>query len=295
MDAFALQTGNLLVGNPRGAAALEMCLRGPTLTALADAVVCLCGSELGAALDGRPMPAWKCLRVPAGGKISFPGGGRGVWGYLCAAGGIDVPPVLGSRSTCLKAGFGGLEGRPLRAGDVLPTGRSEHPAPVGRALKPSSIPALDGAATVRVVSGPEQRLFAAEDREAFDSSWYTVTPSSDRMGTRLRGRGLVPSEAAGLPSEGVAMGIIQVPPDGQPIVLMADRQTTGGYAVIATVISADLPVLAQLRPGSSVRFRRVGVEEAQESAARMEAFLREFAAACGVRDQEDRSPPLARI
>ncbi len=273
MDRFALEVGNLLVGNPRGAAAVETGLGGLRLRALEDRTVAVTGADLGA-----DVPRWKSLRLRKGEELRFRAAVRGAWAYAAVAGGIDAPVVLGSRSTCLRSGIG----RALRAGDVLRAGPPGPAAREGRALVEGEVPAYPDLVPVRAVLGPEEGRFLEESVAAFLAEPFEVTPQSNRMGYRLRGPALRHREGADLLSDATAPGLVQVPADGQPIVLMADRQTTGGYARIATVISADLPAVAQARPGGRVAFRAVTVEEAQELAARRERLLSTIAQGCGV-------------
>ena len=211
------------------------------------------------------LPGWQGVRVRAGQAIQPVIGPNAAWGYLSVSGGLDVPLVLGSASTYLRGGFGGLEGRPLRAGDRL-FSRTEgrFPAELAGARLASPGKFQSGQSIdVRVVPGPQEDLFGERGLHALLTGEFTLLPESDRMGYRLQGPP-IPRRAGDLLSEGMAPGSIQVPPSGQPIVMMADRPTTGGYPKIATVIRADLPRLAQLRPGSGVvRFRAVSVEEAQ--------------------------------
>lgn len=282
MDAYALQCGNALVGNPRNAAALEFAVRGPHVRVLRETVIAVCGADLNAMKNGRPLPRWKSVRVPAGSELSFGSPNAGVFAYLCVSGGIDVPALMESRSTYARAGIGGLEGRMLRAGDVLKAGTPGPFAREGRWVAPSDTPVYATTVEVRAVPGPQEELFPRESFEAFYTLPYARTAQSDRMGYRLSGETLHLRQEGGILSEAVAVGSVQVPPDGQPIVLMAERQTTGGYAKIATVISADIPRLAQLSAGGTVRFRYCTLEEAQEVAADRERFFIRLYAGCGV-------------
>jgi antagonist of KipI len=260
MDAFALRVANLLVGNAGNAAALEFTLTGPRLKFSGDALVALCGGEFG------NLPDWRLVRVRAGGEISLEKCRAGCRGYLAISGGFDVPPVLGGCGTDLRGGFGGHEGRALRAGDVLKVKRGRLEAHTLRPdaalhhfIAPEIRPPYSRSPTVRVVRGVE----AGEFSNYFFKQAFTIEPASDRMGLRLAGPPLARRAGGGeLVSSPVAPGTIQVPPDGQPIVLMADAQTLGGYPKIAHVISVDLPLLAQLRPGDTVGFMEVALEEA---------------------------------
>jgi antagonist of KipI len=260
MDVFALQVANLLVGNDGDAPALEFALTGPRLKFSDDAFIAICGGGFG------DLPDWRLVRVRAGGEISLEKRRDGCRGYLAVAGGLDVPRVLGGCGTDLRGGFGGHEGRALRAGDVLkvkPGVIEAHAmhrdAALHHFIAPEIRPAYSRSPTVRVVRGAEAGEFSGE----FFQHLFTVEVHSDRMGLRLTGPHLERRSSAGeLISSPVAPGTIQVPPDGQPIVLMADAQTLGGYPRIAHAISVDLPLLAQLCPGDTVRFQDISLAEA---------------------------------
>jgi antagonist of KipI len=273
MDRFALQVANLLVGNPRGEAALETGLGGLRLRCLEDWVVAVSGADLGAEL-----PRWKSVRVRRGEEIFFKSAVRGAWAYLTVAGGLAAETILGSRSTCLR----GLGGRPLAKGDVLRAGPPRPSTRDGRGLVASEIPDYPDSVVVRVVPGPQEEMFHEESLKEFRSAAFQVTPQSNRMGYRLSGPALRHRASADVLSEAVVTGSIQVPADGQPIVLMADRQTTGGYAKIATVISSDLPAMAQARVGARVSFRSVTVDEAQDVAVAIENTLSTLQTGCGL-------------
>jgi biotin-dependent carboxylase-like uncharacterized protein len=278
MDPFALRLLNRLVGNPDGAAALEATVAGPTLVVEAGPgagresgiLVALGGAECDARAEGVPVPPYRATFVPAGARLVVGPARRGARPLLAVAGGIDVPVVLGSRSTSLWGGFGGLEGRPLAAGDRLPVGPVPDAAATaardGLSLLEADRPALAPEATLRVVLGPQDDRFAAEALATFATEAYTLTTESNRMGARLAGPRLAHLRGADIVSDGTTAGSVQVPESGLPIVLLADRQTTGGYTKIATVVSADLPKLAQLLPGGVVRFRPVDLAAAHASA-----------------------------
>lgn len=267
MDAFALRVANALVGNPDGAAALELTLSGPELEFAVDALVALGGAEC----DG--LPSWKPLVVRAGQRLQVGPCGRGCRAYLAIAGGIDVPPVLGSRSTYLRAGFGGHEGRALKEGDVLRTGVPviQHAAAAGPSwrIDPRVLPAYSNAPQIRVIRGAQ----ADEFGEALFKLVFSMSPQSDRMGLRLTGPALTRAGSGDLLSSAVAPGTVQVPPDGHPVILMADAQTIGGYPQAAHVIAVDLPLVAQLRPGDSLQFVEVTLAEAQRLAQAREREL----------------------
>ncbi|MEA3321435.1 MAG: biotin-dependent carboxyltransferase family protein [Bacillota bacterium] len=262
MDTFALQIGNLLVGNEKGEAALEVTIMGPELKALEDVVVAICGGNLSPKVNGKQAPMWKSFKVKKGELIEFGRPVEGARAYICVKGGFDVPVVMGSKSTYLKAQIGGLQGRALEKDDVL-YGESSHQATIGRSIHPDEIPSYEKEMEIRVCLGPHLDVFHESSVETFLSSTYEVTPQSDRMGYRLKGPKIEHKNSADIISEAIPLGGIQVPADGSPILLMADRQTTGGYTRIATVISYDIPLLAQAQPGTSIRFREVSVEEAQ--------------------------------
>jgi len=257
MDDIALSWGNLLLGNDAGAAGLEFTLGPATLRFDADCCIAITGTDADATIDGRPLRPWWRQRVRAGQTLKLAAPRERMRSYLCISGGIAVPSALGSLSTDLKAGFGGLGGRALRDGDVLPLAVPERLPPRSIGIRPP-----DWDATVRVLPGPEHEDFSAAAREAFFTADWQLTPQSNRMGYRFAGPELKRERGGELASHGVLPGVIQVPPAGQPIVLMADAQTTGGYPKIAVVIRADLWKLGQLRLGGALRFVRCNIDEA---------------------------------
>ena len=266
MDGYALRAANGLVGNPWDAAGLEITIAGPTLRATRRCLIAVTGADLGLRVQGRRMPLWTALYVRRGWTISFEGRQSGCRAYLAIAGGIVVPPVMGSRATYLRGGFGGHRGRALRAGDVLPVGEPSCALldRAGRQLPEEARPPYSDTPTVEVILGPQDDHFAPEGIATFLSAEYAIDATSDRMGYRLSGPAIAHKTAADIISDGVVLGAVQVPADGQPIVMMADRPTTGGYAKIATVVGADIPLLAQCLPGRSrVRFRATTVKAAQ--------------------------------
>jgi len=263
MDSFALRVGNLLVGNDEGEAGLEITLVGPELKVLEDTVIAVTGGDLDPTLDGKSLPMWEVVLVKKGSKIAFRAPKSGCRAYLTVTGGIDVPKLMGGKSTYIKAQIGGLEGRPLHAGDRLKTAPSRRPQDLaGRKVPKELIPVYTGECALRVVMGPQDDLFTEEGVRTFLASEYVITPQSDRMGYRLTGPKITHKTAADIISDGIPLGAVQVPGDGMPIIMLADRQTTGGYTKIATVITADISKLAQAKPGDKIRFGRVGVEEA---------------------------------
>lgn len=263
MDSFALRVANLLVGNPENAAALECTLLGPELVFSADTVIALGGA------DFEGVAAWQPMAVHAGDRVKLGAARRGCRGYLAVAGGIEVPPMLGSRSTYLRGGFGGFQGRALRDGDTVTVPDVSRWMTDHWRIDARILPAYLSAPTVRVVRGAQLDDFGA----ALFEAEFKILPQSDRMGIRLGGAKLARIGAVELVSSAVAPGTVQVPPDGQPIVLMADAQTIGGYPQAANVISVDLPLVAQLRPGDRVRFVEVPLEEAHRLALVREHVL----------------------
>ena len=278
MDPLALEIGNILVGNDRGAAGLEAALSGPTLRAVSPLVVAICGASCKATLDGTPVPGWEAVEIRPGQLLALGSISAGVWVYLCVSGGIDVPIVMGSRSTFLRGGFGGFEGRALKTGDILRCGSLPLALVAGRSLAQDLKPKAGQQVEVRAVPGPNEQVFTRESLTTFFSTPFTVTRESDRMGYRLDGPPLTVLGATDILSEGAVTGSVQVPSSGLPIVLMADRPPTGGYAKIATVISPDVRRIAQLAPGASMRFRPVTVEEAGQAVIDHEAMIQRFAA-----------------
>jgi biotin-dependent carboxylase-like uncharacterized protein len=279
----------VLVGNDPGAAVLECTLRGAALRFETDTVFALTGAESHAALDSTPVPYYAPLLAKAGSVLQMGAAKTGLRSYLAVGGGIATPPVLGSRATDVKCGIGGLEGRKLTAGDTLPIGSCDTPAlwqaitakrldrplrdkTVCGGLHPMRVQGTQMLPLLRAVPGPQDAAFTVQGRQDFIHGIYTLTPDCDRMACKLAGTPLQMRRGADILSDGIVPGSVQVSADGQPIVMLADHQTTGGYAKIATVISADLPALAQLRPGQRVCFTFVTPSRAVQ-AARQQAAL----------------------
>ena len=299
LDAEALRVANILAGNPENYAALELTLRGPTLRFEADALLALTGADLAASIGGQPVPRGRPVAVRAGATLAFGAGPRPGRAWLAVAGGVAVPLVLGSRSTYLRAALGGMGGRVLRAGDVLPVGEwmatsqrlFTQLAPAKTAgwaaapwhAAPTPTPRPGSGLTLRALAGPEYEQFAPASQRAFWAETFTVTTEADRMGCRLRGPALARPAAAELLSSAVVPGTVQVPGGGQPLLLLADCQTTGGYPRLAQVISADLGWLAQALPGVRLRFRQVTLAEAQDLYLVREERLRALARAVGLK------------
>ncbi|MDO7886432.1 5-oxoprolinase subunit C family protein [Hymenobacter cheonanensis] len=295
LDACALRTANLLVGNAETAAGLETTLRGPTLCFETDALLALTGADLAATIGGQPVPLGRPVAVRAGTVLAFGAPRAAGRAWLAVAGGVAVPLVLGSRATYLRAALGGLAGRALQVGDELPVG--EWPARARRLferLKPEGTAGWTAARwhaapapvaqpgaplRVRALPGLEYAQFAPASQQAFWEEIFTVSTEADRMGARLSGPELARTTNAELLSSAVAAGTVQVPGGGQPIVLLADCQTTGGYPRLAQVISADLGRLAQALPGTRLRFEPVTLARAQALYLAQEQWLRALARA----------------
>jgi len=268
MDVFAFRAANALVGNSADQAVIEIGLGDITFRAQRDCVIAVAGVGYALSVYIWDFPLWGTYYVRSGWLIRLRKLDLGMWAYLAIAGGIQTQPLLGSSSTYLRGHLGGFEGRQLQVGDVIRTWY--HPSRsindlAARTLPEDALPTYEDYPTVDVILGPQKHYFTSESVETFLSSEYSVSITSDRMGYRLEGSPLVHSKASELISEGMAFGAIQVPSSGQPIVMMADCPTTGGYPKIGNVASADLPLLAQCVPNKSkIRFRETTVTKAQK-------------------------------
>lgn len=261
MDEVAHRLANALLGNAPDAPVLEITLLGPTLHCHGRCRLALTGADLGATLGGRPWLPGQTRTLVAGDQLSFGRRRHGARAYLAVAGGFRLEPVLGSRTTSLRAGFGGWHGRRLQKGDLLPLVGSFANPP--RLLLPEGLTTVANTTPLRLLTGRDWAAFAPNAQAALHQGRFTITPQADRMGYRLQGPALELAAPRECPSEAVAFGTMQVPPDGQPIVLMADRQTTGGYPCIAQVAQVDLPRLAQSVPGDVLAFTFIDLAEAQ--------------------------------
>jgi biotin-dependent carboxylase-like uncharacterized protein len=262
MDSLALAAANALVGNPPGTAAVELVLLGCTIAADQTPVrVAVAGAPATLSLDGQRLPAMTSILIEPWRTLTVGPMQAGIYAYLAVEGGFALPAVLGSLSLQQRAKLGGLEGRALRAGDRLPVqARRDAADACETALDPLDLGAGD---VIRVVLGPQADYFSTQGVETFLGEAYSVSAQADRMGYRMSGPRIEHARGFNIVSDGIVTGSVQVPGTGEPIVTMADRQTTGGYPKIATVISADLRILAQRRAGEAVRFSAVHVEEAQ--------------------------------
>jgi len=278
LDSFSLRVANLLVGNDEHEACLEITLFGLKLRVLRDVAVAVAGADLQVHCNDTPLDRWRSYALEEGSILSFKGVKSGCRAYLAIGGGISVPQVLDSKSTNLPSKFGGFEGRPIRKGDILFSNLPGlHLEAGGTRLPQTLIPSYGSESHLRVVFGPQDDEFTEKGRKTLLSYPYKVSPDSDRTGIRLAGPIIErrPDVGESIISEGVIPGTIQVPGDGQPIIILVEI-VTGGYRKIATVITADLPLLGQIKPGGAVSFEEISLDEAYEALRNTEQGLREF-------------------
>ncbi|MBM4439404.1 MAG: biotin-dependent carboxyltransferase [Candidatus Rokubacteria bacterium] len=280
VDRRAFVIANRLAGNDDGAAGLECTLIGPRFEAQAACTIAVTGADMPLTVNGTSAPAWTTIELKAGDVVKLGPARAGVRAYVAFAGGLDVPVVFGSRATYVRGRLGGVDGRALKRDDVL---RLLPARPARRrAVATEAIPDFGGEPELRVVLGPQAERFTPDGIAALLAGPYEMLPQSDRMGARLRGPRIAHARGHDIISDGIPLGGIQVPGDGQPIVLLVDRQSTGGYTKVATVCSVDIPRLAQVKPGYRVAFRAVEVAEAHR-------LLREDAASLARAVVEERS------
>ncbi|MEN6565072.1 MAG: biotin-dependent carboxyltransferase family protein [Veillonellales bacterium] len=280
MDLYSLRIANVLVGNDEAEAALEITLMGPSLMLEKGTLFAITGGDLSPKIDGIPVPTWRPVFLRQDSELQFGPCTAGCRSYLAVAGGYGFSPVMGSKSTYLRAAIGGFHGRGLEKGDILPLG---NPGEKSRLLicqlenkmtkqpfsttpwqaKASYITKQDRIRQVRVTRGRHFDHFTEESQSRFFQEAFEITKNSDRMGYRLSGPTMKLKAPLEMVSEGIVLGTVQVPPDGNPIVLVADRHSVGGYPKIAQVIMADIPVLAQIKPGEKIQLQEVSLEEAE--------------------------------
>lgn len=301
LDSYALRVANILVGNEEGQGALEMTLMGPTLRLEQDMLLAITGGDMAPAINGAAVPMWRPVYVKQGSVLAFRGSKPGCRSYLAVAGGYDIPVVMGSKSTYLRAGIGGFHGRALQQDDVL-AGQNSLSEQADRLSKQLAaklqghafaatawyaakehIPQIAQPISVRVTCGSQYEHFTAASKAQFFGQPFQVTTQSDRMGYRLSGPVLTLSEPLEMISEAVALGTIQVPPDGNPIVLLADRQTAGGYPKIAQVAAVDVALIAQTRPGAQIKFQEISLKEAEQLYLEREGYLQQLKQAIALR------------
>jgi antagonist of KipI len=271
-DPISLRIGNRLVGNPEGAAALEMTLVGGEFTFQQRAVIAITGADFEASIDNVPAPMWASIEVHKGQTLTVRAARSGARGYVCVQGAVVVEPFLGSASTHVLSGLGGFNGRALRKGDRLEIGTDESLFR-RRRISPEGLEALRPRSTIRVTDGPQSDWFSEAAWVVFCQAVFQVSEKSNRMGIRLEGSPIPIDTSREMITEGVSLGAIQVTPSGQSIILFVEQQTTGGYPKIANVISSDLHCLGQLRPRESIRFERIEMNEARSLLVEQERLL----------------------
>jgi len=274
MDPRAATVANMLVGNDDKEAVLECTMMGPHLQFNETNCIAITGGDLMPTIDGKPVPNYTAIKVEAGQVLKFTMPKAGCRAFIAFAGGLDIPEIMGSRSTYMKAKIGGLEGRKLQKDDVIGfrAPKSELKNMNFRSMASEFVPRKEY--TIRVVLGPQDDYFTDAGIQTFLSQVYTVTAEFDRMGCRLEGEAIAHKNGGDIISDGIAFGAIQVPSSGKPIIMLGDRQTTGGYTKIANVISVDFRILAQLKQGDKVRFEQVSVKFAQDALLTQRAALK---------------------
>lgn len=271
MDSYSMKLANRLCGNDLNAPVIEMTMMGITAKFTDEHIFALSGGNFGAKLNNKPIKTNKTYKAEKNDILSVGCAKTGMRCYLAAAGGFDVPLVMGSASTNIKLGFGGFDGRKLKSGDILKIGKTTANISVeGRELPENQ---YDRMVNIRVVLGPQDNMFTKTDLAFFFQQQYTVTPNLDRMGIRLNGIALRGKNGMDIISDGITFGSVQIARSGLPIILMADHQTTGGYAKIATVISVDLPKLAQVKPYDKIRFEEISIEKAEKLAVKEKKYF----------------------
>ena len=264
MDVRAFKIANLLLDNPENEAVLEFTLIGPTLEFTSATIIAITGGDFQPTINGDPAPMYTAIYSNKGDILKFASARTGSRGYIAFSSYLDIPVVMGSRCTNMKSKIGGFKGRKLENGDYIGfrIKRRYLPFFLSRKLEPDDYDQDE--ANVRVIMGPQDAVFSRQGIETFLSNEYTVTSDFDRMGCRLEGAFIAPKDTSDIISDGIAFGSIQVPSHGKPIILLSDRQTTGGYAKIATVISVDIPKIVQRKTDHKIRFQAITVEEAQK-------------------------------
>ncbi|PAB58798.1 5-oxoprolinase subunit C family protein [Anaeromicrobium sediminis] len=263
MDNFAHRIANILVENHELEAVLEVTMLGPQIEFHSVEIISITGGDLSPRINGKEVSMCRSIKVNKGDVLSFAGMKSGCRSYIAFSGGIEVPVIMESKSTYMKGRFGGYEGRNLKVGDLLNIAQSETVFKE-RIVPDKYIPKYNNELDVRVVLGPQTEYFTDKGIETFLSNEYKVTNECDRMGFRLDGAEIEHVDGADIISDGIGFGAIQIPGHGKPIIMMADRQTTGGYTKIGNVISADLYKIAQAKPGDKIKFKGISVEEAQD-------------------------------
>lgn len=297
MDSFSHRVANILVGNNENEALLEVTILGPEVEFMNDSLIAITGGDLSPVLNGNLIPMWESICVRKGDTLGFGQVKNGCRSYIAFAGGIQVEKVMGSRSTYAKAKIGGLHGGNLKSGDILKIGDLEDNLTFTkyRKLPDKYIPTYSNSIEVRVILGPQDDYFTEKGLDKFLSTEYKVTNECDRMGYRLEGEVIEHVNSGDIISDGINFGAIQVPSHGQPIIMMADRQTAGGYTKIANVISIDLPKIGQAKPGDCIRFKKVTIHEAQRILKETEECISIIKKSCIYENVAKTSEILLRI
>ena len=304
MDLPALRLGNTMLGNPEDAAALEVTLLGPDIEVRGEGAAVFTGADLGFSVNGKAAGSWNTVLLKDGDVITFKGPkGKGCRGNLCFSGGVDIPSVMGSRSTYMRAKIGGVEGRALKNGDVIKVG---EPSPLWKRLCGFQIPeelhmAQDPEAPLALITGLQEDAFTEEGKMLLFESEYTITSESDRMGCRLEGPKIGHTEkGADIVSDAIPLGAVQIPGHGMPIIMLADRQTTGGYTKIGVLSPLSIEALVQKMPGYKVRFRKADVHEGADEQKRIRDAVRRVkelrashVSRSGIKSPVPASPPLS--
>ena len=274
VDVQSYIYANILVGNKYNEAVLEVTLLGPTMEFTSPAVIAVTGGDLSPMIDGQPCPMYRAVKVKKGAVMSFGAPKSGCRAYIAFAGGLAITPIMGSRSTYIKANLGGYDGRKLQRGDEIAF-RKPFIEVKNLSRRVIKAPAFTGDCTVRVLMGPQEERFTDEGIKTFLSEGYTVTNEFDRMGYRLTGPKITHVTDGNIITDGITFGAIQVPDGGEPIIMLSDRQTTGGYAKIASVINVDMPMIAQCKAGDTVRFVKTDIKTAQDAfVAKKDEYIR---------------------
>lgn len=278
MDSYSHRIANILVGMEENAATLEITLIGPVITFHQDTLIAICGGDFTPTINRKQVPMWRPYLVRKDSILRFDRCKKGCRAYIAMAGGLDVPSVMGSSATYIRGNIGGLHGGALKANDVIPIGLlNQYSKKIKQEIKQTPpnwfIPAKPLSPVIRVTKGRHFHLFSESSQRKFFESIFEITNNADRMGYRLNGSPLTLAKKGEMISEAVDFGTVQITPDGNPVVLMADRQTTGGYPKIAQVISVDLPLLAQMKPKDRILFREVSLEDAQQLLREEEGYI----------------------
>lgn len=277
MDILSLQLANILVGNDRYEAAIEITFMGPEIEFYENLIIAITGANMSPTINGREIDMYSTIYVNKGDVLKFGALKSGCRAYLAVSGGFNLNSVMNSKSTYLRGKLGGIEGRTLKMGDELSVNAEKSYKYLGvRKIPKDFIPNFESQYTARVIMGPEDYRFTEEGSHTFLNNEYSLSNQCDRMGYRLNGPKIEHKEGADIISGGITLGAIQVPGHGEPIIMMADRQTTGGYTKIANVISVDIPYLAQLKAGDQISFEKISIREAQELVREREDRIQEI-------------------